>query len=350
MRLRRLHAARVPPLPAPAHPRPRGDGSRGGRDRRGVLPQEPPRVTTSSKQALKAYNEARENDLKMYEREAISGYAAALQYDPHFVMATLRLAEKIRGRDPERAKSLLLSAARSRDGLTPREQLMLKIYEERWGRHDPRPWARSTTSTCVDSRTIPEGYLMRCYFLGEPEADRRGPCGIRAPSHGESELRHRLQRPRLCQCGARRLREGRGLPQALPLPRAGPGEPSRFARRALRAHRAVRRSRGRPQEGARREGRLLPCVRPPRDRGNRTGEIRRKPPSTFSRRRTRPPSRYQRLDFRFYASIALLDAGDEESARKERDLFAAEAAGLPQGLEAERLSAHIAFCRRRFSR
>ena len=36
-------------------------------------------VTTSSEKAWKAYNEARENDLKMYEREAISGYAAALR-------------------------------------------------------------------------------------------------------------------------------------------------------------------------------------------------------------------------------------------------------------------------------
>src|ERR1035438_1164550 len=72
-------------------------------------------VTTSSEEARKAYNEARENDLKMYEREAISGYATALQYDPHFVMATLRLAGKIRGRDPDRANSLLASAARSRE-------------------------------------------------------------------------------------------------------------------------------------------------------------------------------------------------------------------------------------------
>ena len=54
-------------------------------------------------------------------------------------------------------------------------------------------------------------------------------------------------------------------------------------------------------------------------------------------------SRYGRLDFRFYASIALLDAGDEEAARKERDRFAAEAAGLPPGSEAERLGAQIAF-------
>ncbi len=57
---------------------------------------------------------------------------------------------------------------------------------------------------------------------------------------------------------------------------------------------------------------------------------------------------YQRLDFRFFAAVALLDAGEEEAARKERDRFAAEAAGLPQGMEAERLGAHIAFCKAAF--
>ena len=39
-------------------------------------------------------------------------------------------------------------------------------------------------------------------------------------------------------------REGRGLPEALPVPRVGPGEPVRFARRVLRARRPVRRGRG----------------------------------------------------------------------------------------------------------
>ena len=51
----------------------------------------------------------------------------------------------------------------------------------------------------------------------------------------------------------------------------------------------------------------------------------------------------RRLDFRFFASIALLDAGDEAAARKERDLIVAETAGLPPGSEAERLGAQAAF-------
>ena len=62
-----------------------------------------------------------------------------------------------------------------------------------------------------------------------------------------------------------RLREGRGLPQALPVPRARPGEPLGFPRRALCPHGPVRRGRGESEEGSRDQGRLLPLVRPPRD-------------------------------------------------------------------------------------
>src|ERR1035441_8940641 len=101
-------------------------------------------VTTSSEQARKAYNEARENDLKMYDREAISGYATALQYDPHFVMATLRLADKIRGPPPEPASS------------RPANRSWWGSAGSAGGGAPPRPSARSTTSTCVDSRTIPK--------------------------------------------------------------------------------------------------------------------------------------------------------------------------------------------------
>src|SRR5450759_4585587 len=112
-------------------------------------------VTTSSEEARKAYNEARENDLKMYEREAISGYATALQYDPHFVMATLRLAGKIRGRDPERAKSS--SRRRRARGTRSRRASSSCCGSTRsaGGSATSRHSARSTTSTYDGSRTIP---------------------------------------------------------------------------------------------------------------------------------------------------------------------------------------------------
>ena len=112
-------------------------------------------VTTSSEKAWRAYHEARENDLKMYEREAISGYAAALQEDPHFVMATLRLADKMRGRDPERAKSLLASAARYRDEITrARDSSCSGSTRSAGAGATWRSSASSSTSTSSASRTI----------------------------------------------------------------------------------------------------------------------------------------------------------------------------------------------------
>ena len=118
-------------------------------------------VTTTSEKAWRAYHEAAENDLKMYEREAISGYAAALQEDPHFVMATLRLADHMRGRDPDRAKSLLASAARHRDEITDREKLLLRIYEERWGRRDMAVLGKLYDEYVERFPDDPEGYRLR---------------------------------------------------------------------------------------------------------------------------------------------------------------------------------------------
>ena len=118
-------------------------------------------VTTTSEKAWRAYHEAAENDLKMYEREAISGYAAALQEDPHFVMATLRLADHMRGRDPDRAKSLLASAARHRDEITDREKLLLRIYEERWGRRDMAVLGKLFDEYVERFPDDPEGYRLR---------------------------------------------------------------------------------------------------------------------------------------------------------------------------------------------
>ena len=137
-------------------------------------------VTTTSEQALRLYHEGVENDLKMYEREAMSSYAEALRYDPHFVMATLRLADKMRARDPERAKSLLMSASGDRDSLTAREQLILSIYEERWGarRHEAleslvrrvRPPVSEGPGGLSDASGLPR----------ERGPDARGDRGVRA--------------------------------------------------------------------------------------------------------------------------------------------------------------------------
>ena len=101
----------------------------------------------------------------MYERDAMTSYAEALRYDPNFVMATLKLADKMRPRDPERAKSLLASAARHRDDLTPREQLVLDLYEERWGRHDVKRIEELVDEYVRRFPKDPEGTRMRADLL-----------------------------------------------------------------------------------------------------------------------------------------------------------------------------------------
>jgi len=304
-------------------------------------------VTTSSEQARKAYNEARENDLKMYEREAVSGYATALQHDPHFVMATLRLADKIRGRDPARAKSLLASAARSRDEITPREQLLLRIYEERWGKRDNAILGALYDEYLRRFPDDPEGYLMRCTFLASQNrtaealaeyerlltvnpnyAIAYNTLGYASAARGDfAKAEDYLKRYRYL-----------APDQANPLDSLGElyaligryDEAEDVLKKAL----AIK-------------GDFFPAY------GHLgTVEIGRGNPAKaaqyFLKASSEATQPHLRLDFRFLASLALLDAGDEEAARKERDLFMAEAAGLPPGLEAERLGAHIAFCQAAF--
>lgn len=304
-------------------------------------------VTTSSEEARKAYNEARENDLKMYDREAVSGYATALQYDPHFAMATLRLADKIRGRDPERAKSLLASAARSRNELTPREQLMLRIYEERWGKRDIPTLDALYDEYLRRFPDDPEGYRMRCDFLASQKrtaealaeyerlltvnpnyAIAYNTLGYAAAARGDfAKAEDYLKRYRYL-----------APDQANPLDSLGElyALVGRYdeAEDVLKKAIAVK-------------GDFFPAY------GHLgTVEIGRGNPSKaaqyFLKASGEATQPYQRLDFRFFAAIAFLDAGEEEAARKETDLFTVEAAGLPQGMEAERLGAHIAFCKAAF--
>ena len=299
-------------------------------------------VTTSSEEARKAYNEARENDLRMYEREAISGYATALQYDPHFVMATLRLADKIRGRDPERAKSLLASAARSRDEITPREKLMLKIYEERWGKRDVATLGALYDEYLRRFPDDPEGYLMRCYFLAGQKrtaealaeyerlltvnpnyAIAYNTLGYASAARGDfAKAEDYLKRYRYL-----------APDQANPLDSLG--ELYAFTGRYDEAEDMLKKALAVKSDFFPAYGHLG------------TVEIGRGNPAKaaeyYLKASDEAPQPVVRLDFRFFASIALLQAGDEAAARKERDLFAAEAAGLPPGLEAAQLGAKIAF-------
>lgn len=90
--------------------------SRGGRE-----------VTTDSAEAYEAYQQGREAERRLYSKDALASYAKALELDPHFTLATVRLAGIVAGRDRDRAKSLVQCAARNHGPLNPREQLTLEI-------------------------------------------------------------------------------------------------------------------------------------------------------------------------------------------------------------------------------
>lgn len=86
-------------------------------------------VTSASREALALYRQARDNELKLYTREATTLYASALQQDPQFFLAQVRLAGQLLGRDHDRAVSLLATARRSMDDVTPRERLIWQLYD-----------------------------------------------------------------------------------------------------------------------------------------------------------------------------------------------------------------------------
>lgn len=304
-------------------------------------------VTTSSEEARKAYYEARENDLKMYEREAISGYAKALQYDPHFVMATLRLADKIRGRDPERAKSLLASAARSKDELTPREQLVLRIYEERWGKRDIPTLGALYDEYIRRFPDDPEGYWMRCNFLASQKRTAE------ALAEYERLLKvnpnYAIAYNTLGYASAARgdyakaedyLKRYRYLAPDQANPFDSLGELYALIGRYDEAEEVLKKALSVKSDFYPAYGHLG------------TVEIGRGNPAKaaqyFLKAADEAAQPLVRLDFRFYASIALLDAGDVVAAGKERDLFTAETAGLPPGIESDRLRAKIAFLQAAF--
>ena len=298
-------------------------------------------VTTSSEEARKAYNEARENDIKLYEREAISGYAKALQYDPHFVMATLRLADKLRGRDPERAKSLLASAARSREDLTPREELMLEIYEERWGKRDVATLGALYDEYLRRFPDDPEGYRMRCDFLASQKRTSEALAGYERLLTVNPNYAYAYNT--LGYAAAARgdyakaedyLKRYRYLAPDQANPLDSLGELYALTGRYDEAEDVLRKAIAIKGDFFPAYGHLGTVEI---DRGNPA-----KAAEYFLKASDEATQPSERLDFRFYASIALLNAGDEASARKERDLFAAEAAGLPPGPEADRLHAKIA--------
>ncbi len=122
-------------------------------------------VTTTSSEAYDAYRKGRENEQKLYYREASAAYAEALAKDPDFVMAMVQLAALSQDKDPSWAKSLLQGASRFRDSVSARERLILDIYQKTLIDKD-RAGAEALTEQYIRAYPkSPEGYQLLCNQL-----------------------------------------------------------------------------------------------------------------------------------------------------------------------------------------
>lgn len=129
-------------------------------------------VTTSSDEAYKVYQRGRENERKLYNREAMADYAEALAHDPEFVMATVRLARSVAGRDRGRAKALLSCAAERRDSVTARERLLFDIANAQINQKELKEIVALVDQYRREYPDDPEGYELRAnYFLRQGKAD-----------------------------------------------------------------------------------------------------------------------------------------------------------------------------------
>lgn len=115
-------------------------------------------VTTTSAEAYRLYEKGLEDERRLYHKDALAEYAKALELDPHFTMATLRLAGIISGHDRERAKSLVQCAARNHGPLNDREQLALAIFQAEVLSRDMKASAELIRDYVRRFPDDPEGY------------------------------------------------------------------------------------------------------------------------------------------------------------------------------------------------
>ncbi|MEO6324206.1 MAG: tetratricopeptide repeat protein [Thermoanaerobaculia bacterium] len=113
----------------------------------------------------------RENEQKIYEPEAISAYAEALKYDPHFHSAAIHLELLQHRADNDRVKALIAAARKDADSLTPRERLMIDILSANLD-NDIEARERHVNDYIRRFPTDPDGYKERADMLmkkGKPD-------------------------------------------------------------------------------------------------------------------------------------------------------------------------------------
>jgi tetratricopeptide (TPR) repeat protein len=126
-------------------------------------------VTTSSSEALRFYRLGRANEWNMYFPEAMADYAEALKQDPHFVMATIRLAGLLRDRDPDRARALLDGVRPCLGSVSERERYQVRLFEMNMDRKDPKKIESVLDDYIRRFPDDPEGYFARYGIYKETE-------------------------------------------------------------------------------------------------------------------------------------------------------------------------------------
>ncbi len=116
-------------------------------------------VTTRSAEAYELYLKGLEDERRMYHKDALGAYAKALELDPHFSMATLRLAGNLAGRDRERARSLVQCVSRNPGSLNEREKLFLAIFEAEFIGKDQKKSGELIREYVRRFPDDPEGYF-----------------------------------------------------------------------------------------------------------------------------------------------------------------------------------------------
>ena len=83
--------------------------------------------TTDSEEALAEFEASMEASQKLYHQDARSHLERALELDPDFIVAKVRMADFCHSEDEERATQLMTEArAADLSRLTPREQFMVQ--------------------------------------------------------------------------------------------------------------------------------------------------------------------------------------------------------------------------------
>lgn len=103
-----------------------------------VMNREPAEWTTKSPEAMNAFRRGLDAEMKLYRNEARAHYEEAIEIDPDFVMARLRVLPMRQLKGPELAAAREEIKKTDLSRLTDRERFMVSVVIARWNGDDAR--------------------------------------------------------------------------------------------------------------------------------------------------------------------------------------------------------------------